>query len=162
MSHHCLKHFMAQTHSMSHTHITTNTGSRKRAQAPHIATARAQHTPGNVEYHTSSHHSVCLQAADQTAGTASAVSVSDPSMEQYLTSEECARPAVRLSQVPYCTCSQRAPWKPALSMLAYKATKKKRTILRPCAHLLSSLMVCLSQVHQEAILVPAATSLYLP
>ena len=34
MSHHCLKHFMAQACSMSHTNITTDTGSRKRAQTP--------------------------------------------------------------------------------------------------------------------------------
>ena len=33
MSHHCLNHFMDQTHTMSHTSITTNTGSRKRPQA---------------------------------------------------------------------------------------------------------------------------------
>ena len=53
MSHQCLKQFMAQTHSVSHITITTDTGSRNRAQAPnthsclHLAVSHKQ-TPQPV------------------------------------------------------------------------------------------------------------------
>ena len=96
MSHHCLKHFMAQTHTMSHSNITTNTGSKVRAQTPRLAAARghshtrcltqkgttacniadpdqhkrSQLTPVKLSTLlslTSSHNSTCLQVADKSS-----------------------------------------------------------------------------------------------